>query len=295
MSSAQLDDAAAVTVRPLTAEDVIAVADVQSRSFDEVDRRFGEPVAEATPAGTARRQRRIGHLLEHDPEGAFVACLDDRLVGAALALRRGDLWGLSLLAVEPELQGRGIGRQLLAATLRYGDGASTAVILSSRDSRALAAYADAGFDLHPQIAGVGVLDRRLLPASSARVTPGADADLVDAVDRVVRGASRGPDHAQLAADGPSYAVNDGAGRGYAFVRSGFVSALAATDDETATALLWAGLAETDGEVRIGHVTGVQQWAVRVIAAARLRVIADGAAFWRGRLPPPGYLPNGAYL
>ena len=284
-----------VTVRPLTAEDVDAACDVQRRSFDDIDRRMGDPVEEPTPAAFARQQRRMTHFLEHDPEGAFAACIDDRVVGAALAMRRDDLWGLSLLVVEPELQGRGIGRQLLAATLAYGEDAGVGVIQSSRDPRALAAYADAGFDLHPQVAGVGVVDRRHLPSPSSRARSGPDVDLADAVDRSVRGASRGTDHDRLAEAGSSYVIDDGDGRGYAYTRGGFVAALAATDDETATALLWACLADMDGEVRVGHVTGAQQWAVRVIAAARLRVTADGAAFWRGRQPPLSYLPNGAYL
>jgi GNAT superfamily N-acetyltransferase len=284
-----------VDVRPLALEDIDAACDIQTRSFEDVDRRLGEPVEDPTPTAVARQRRRMTHFLEHDPAGAFVACAEGRLAGVALALRRDDLWGLSLLAIEPDLQGRGIGRQLLAATLRYGDDATTGVILSSRDPRALAAYADAGFDLHPQVVGVGVVDRRLLPSPSARVRPGADARVADAVDRSVRGASRGADHDRLAEAGASYLVDDAGGRGYAYTRGGFVAALAATDDDTATALLWACLEGADGEVRVGHVTGAQQWAVRVTAAARLRMTGDGAAFWRGRQPPPSYLPSGAYL
>lgn len=284
-----------VTVRPLGAQDLEAACEVQTRSFNDVDRRFGESVAEPTPAGAARQRRRIQQLLQRDPGGAFVACVDERLVGVALALRRDDLWGLSLLVIEPDMQGRGIGRQLLSSTLRYGDGTSTGVILSSRDSRALAAYADAGFDLHPQIAAVGTVDRRLLPAPSPRVRAGANVELADAVDRVVRGAQRGSDHARLAEAGPSYSVDDHDGRGYAYTREGFVAALAATDVETAVSLLWACLADAESEVRIGHVTGHQQWAIRVITAARLRILGDGAAFWRGRTPPANYIPNGAYL
>lgn len=284
-----------IAVRPLTAGDIDVACEIQMRSFDDIDRRFGEPVSEPTPATVARSRQRMAHFLDRDPDGAFIAVTDDRPVGVALALRRDSLWGLSLLAIEPDAQGHGVGRQLLAATLRYGKDTETGAIMSSRDPRALAAYADAAFDLHPQIAGVGTVDRKLLPAPFTRVRLGADAQLADTVDRSVRGAPRGTDHERLAEWGPSYLVDDAAGRGYAYTRDGFVAALAATDDETATALLWTCLADIEGNVRVGHVTGAQQWAVRVIAAARLRMVSDGAAFWRGRRPPPAYLPNGAYL
>lgn len=284
-----------VTIRPLTADDIDRVCDIQTRSFNDVDRRFGEPVSQPTAAGRARQKRRVRHFLDHDPGGAFLACLDGRPVGAALALRRGDLWGLSLLVIEPDAQGQGIGRQLLAATMRYAEGTRIGMIESSRDQRALAAYADAGFDLHPQIAGAGVIDRSLLRAPSNRVQASVDPGWADKIDRSLRGAPRGPDHERLSEAGPSYHVDDRDGRGYAYVRDGFVSALAATDEDTATALLWTCLADADGEVRVGHVTAVHQWAIRVMVATRLRLVADGAAFWRGRKPPATYLPSGAYL
>lgn len=284
-----------IDVRPLVAADIDVVCEMQIRSFDDLDRRLGDPVTELPPATVALIRGRIAHLLAQDPGGAFVACSGDRPVGMALALRRDDLWGLSLLVIEPDMQGRGIGRQLLAATLRYGADAATGVILSTRDPRALAAYCDAGFELHPQVVAVGIVDRRSLPSPSSRVRSGPDTELADAVDRSVRGARRGSDHDRLAEAGASFLVDDAAGRGYAYMRGGFVAALAATDEETATALLWACLAHANGEVRVGHVTSAHQWAVRVIAAARLRMTGDGAAFWRGRPPPPCYLPSGAYL
>src|SRR6059058_3993807 len=105
-----------------------------------------------------RGQSRVAHLLETDPGGAWVAeSAEGRVVGVALALLREGLWGLSLLAVEPALQGNGIGRRLLDAALSYADAARGAIILSSTDPKAMRRYARAGFALRPAVAAAGIV------------------------------------------------------------------------------------------------------------------------------------------
>ena len=293
-----------VSVRPLAADHVDAAREVQTRAFEQHDRAFGDPVPEVTAATVERQRGRFRHFLTHDPAGSWVAVSDGAVVGAALALRRDGLWGLSLLAVDPDAQSRGIGRALLEASLTYADGADTAVILSSRDPRAIRRYAAAGFALHPQVRAEGPLDRALLPPPDPRVREGGsgeagrvDGEWADAVDRQVRGAARGPDHQLLSGMAQMYVVDDASGRGYAYLRNdGRIVTVAATDDDIATALLWRCLADCPGDERtIDHVNGEQQWAIRVAVQARLSLQPSGPVFWRGRTPPPSYLPDGAYL
>lgn len=289
-----------MSIRPLTADDIDAARAVQVSAFDNHDRAGGHVVPEMTPEVVERQRGRFRHFLDHDPAGSFVATLDGTVVGTALALRRDSLWGLSLLAVDPQMQSKGIGTRLLEASLGYAYGVDTAVILSSSDPRAIRSYAVAGFDLHPQVRATGPLDRATLPPPDPRVRPGdaSRAEWADALDRHVRGAARGPDHAALSAMAQMYVVDDPAGRGYAYLRfDGRIVTVVATDDETATALLWQCLAaEQDGERTIDHVNGTQQWAVRVALAARLPIQPCGPVFWRGRpAPPASYLPDGAYL
>lgn len=288
-----------VTIRPLTEGDIDAARAVQVSAFDAKDRASGHHVAEATPAVVERQRGRFRHFLTHDPQGSWVATLDGLVVGTALALRRESYWGLSLLAVDPSVQSNGIGHRLLDATLHYADGVDVAIILSSSDPRAIRRYALAGFDLHPQVRATGVLDRAVLPRADRRVRDGdaSRADWADDLDRAVRGAARGPDHTVLSGMAQMYVVDDAGGRGYAYLRTdGRIVTVAATDDETATALLWQCLAaEMDGERTIDHVNGRQQWAVRVALAARLTIQPSGPVFWRGRTPPASYLPDGAYL
>jgi GNAT superfamily N-acetyltransferase len=294
-----------VTVRPLVDADVDAARTVQTEAFAAHDRLVGDPVPELTEERVERQRRRLRHFLRHDAPGSWVAEADGQVVGVALASRRGSLWGLSLLVVDPAVQSRGIGRRLLDATLTYAEPTGPAVILSSRDARAMHRYASAGFDLHPQIRATGIIAADHVPAPSPRVRLGTadDHGLADAVDLVVRGAARGPDHGLIS----SYAemlVVDGGGsglgrsRGYAYRSGGVIETVVGTDDDAASALLQTCLARMAAEgieVVVEHVNGAQQWAVRLIVAAGLTITPSGPVFWRGRQPPAGYLPSGPYL
>src|SRR3954467_2277853 len=152
----------------MTASDVEASRVVQALAFAGPD----DPTDPSTfpPEVTARQHRRINQFLTHDAPGSWVAENDDGVVGVALALRRDDLWGLSLLAVRPDCQARGIGQRLLEASLTYAVDAPRCVILSTSDPKAMACYAHAGFTLHPQVAARGPV-RRAAPVS-ARVRAG---------------------------------------------------------------------------------------------------------------------------
>lgn len=290
-----------VAIRPMTAADVAAATDVQIAAFGALDRAEGVESRPLTEAVMTRLHTRQHHFVHHDPRGAWVATKDGTVVGCAQALKREGLWGLSLLVVDPAVQSGGVGRKLLDASLAYAEDRGRAIILSSADPRAMRAYATSGFTLHPQVAGHGAPDRSSLRADHGRVRTGSadDVDLADEIDRSVRGAWRGPDHVRMATDMPIFVIDDVDGRGYAYVRSdGVVFALAGSDDETATTLLWRCLAhivELGVAASVDHLNATQQWAVRACYDARLKVTPAGPVFWRGGVPPEAYLPSGAYL
>jgi hypothetical protein len=134
----------------------------------------------------------------------------------------------------------------------------------------------------------------------SRVRDGGHGDgaFADEIDRAVRGAGRGPDHAWIANVAPMYVVDDGDGRGYAYLRNGEIYLLAATDDATATDLLWRcfrHVADEDIATSIEHITGEQQWAITASLQARLSIKPGGPVFWRGMTPPRSYIPSGAFL
>ncbi len=285
-----------VTYRPMRDGDVPAVHEVNRRAFEDLDRRLGadDPGPAPEPAAALRRLRR---LLDSDPGGAWVAERAGAVAGAALALLREGLWGLSLLVVDPAVQGAGAGRELLARAFAYGDGARGHLILSSSDPRAMRAYGRLGLELHPCVAAKGV-PKGVLRPPEVRAGGPADLPLTEAVDRAVRGAAHGADVLTMLQTGHELLVAPE--RGYVMLRGSQVRLLAASDDDGARTLLRAALArvaERGQAARLEYLTARQQWAVDVCLDARLDLQADcGCVFTGGDVGPfSPYVPSGAYL
>ena len=285
-----------VIYRPMSEADLRPAFDLQLKSFVDLDRRRGTNDM-GSPPNPAIALVRFRRLLEGDPGGAWVAERDGALVGVALALRREGLWGLSLLVVDPPVQGEGVGRELLKRAWDYGEGARGRVILSSSDPRAIRAYARLGLEVHPAIAAKGVPHVTSRPVG---VRPGGRGDLplTEVVDREVRGAAHGEDVLAMLASGHELLVAPE--RGYAMLRGGEVRVLAARDGEAARDLLRAALARVadgGGEAHVLFMTALQGWAIEVCVEARLELEADcGCVFTGGDVGPfSPYLPSGPYL
>ena len=280
-------------VRPMTEDDVAAVGDVMVEAFADLERRLHLPPS--APGDAAGAYVRLLRILGTDPGGCWVAEDEAGIGGAALAIVREGVWGLSLLVVRPDVQSAGIGRELLARALAYGDEAAGAIVLASPDPRALRAYARAGFALHPTLCATGV-PRHRVGCAEVRPFEPRDHELAASVDRAVRGAAHGADLDALAEGGCELLVLPD--RGYAAHRNGSVKTIAARDDEAAATLLRSVLARipAGGTAEVDWITGTQQWAVEVAIAARLELRPSGAVALRGDVGTfRPYLPGGAYL
>jgi len=284
-----------VRIRPLTPDDV---AEAELVAFHALSPMMPDHVVH--PEDRAARGRlRVAHLIELDPAGAWGAeDGEGRLVGMILALVREGLWGLSLFAVDAAHQAQGVGRALLDAALTYAEGTRGQIILSSTDPRAMRRYARAGFELRPAVAAAGIVDRTALPPPHPEIRDATGDDLAatEPVSRAVRGATHAPDIPNAIARGDTLLVL--ADRGFVLHRDGGVRLLAATDEEAATALLWAALAAAPPgtSVDVDFLTAGQDWAVRVCLDAGLALSPDGPLFVRGEVGPlRPYIPSGAYL
>jgi GNAT superfamily N-acetyltransferase len=271
--------------------DVEAAFAVSVAAFDDLARRRGEPVHPPTPVSFARI--RVGRPLATDPGGAWVAERGGEVVGAAQAIVREGVWGLSLLVVRPDAQSGGVGRELLARAHAYGDGARGWIVLASSDPRGLRSYARLGLHLHPALTAAG--PARAEPVPELRPGTADDLPLTESVDRAVRGAVHGEDVLALIDAGGRFLVLPE--RGYAIVRSGEIRLLAAFDEDAAATILRGCLALTEDAASVRWITSAQNWAVAPCVEAGLEVKTDGGAVFLGGDVGPfaPYLPSGAYL
>lgn len=284
-------------------DDVPAVERITAEAFHHLDvttRPADWPPPEPrSPERGTRWMARLHHLLEHDARGCWVTESDrGDVIGCAAALVREGMWGLSTLAVLPNVQARGVGRQLMAAALAYGaDGPG--FICSSHDPKAIRRYRLAGFDIYPTMLMWGVVSRAAIPSLPAvRDGDDGDLDLLNDIDHACRGFAHGVDHEILVKQFPLKVLERGASRGYAYVYAvGAPYLLAATDPEAAREVMWATLAESrpDQPVDFGQLSSHQAWAVDVGLAAGLQLHNRGYLALRDMVPPSPYLPSGHFL
>lgn len=300
--------AAGLTVRPMRGGDLDAAEQVTAEGLEELG---GDPHTADRPLptrverrdgareGARAERRRMEHLLDHDPGGCWVAETPAGIVGLAASMRRDLTWILATFAVRSGLQGQGIGRQLLEASLSHGRGCLRGMLAAPSDPGAARRYRLAGFSLHPTMDLTGPVDRSLLPVvERVREGTAGDIDLMNSVDRQVRDAAHGVDHELLTRMYRLAVVDRTTGSGYVYVSAdGSPHLLAATNRRTATDLLWEALASSQPGTpcTVGHVTAANEWAVDVGLAARLPLRTSGYLGLRQMRPPMPYLPSRHFL
>ncbi|GEP37028.1 hypothetical protein NPS01_06910 [Nocardioides psychrotolerans] len=290
-----------VTIRPMLPADVRAAERLSAESFLELDRRTArraspEPQTRP-PARSEAWVLRTRHFLEIDPGGCWVADDESGLIGMATSFVRDKTWCLATYAVLPGQQARGVGRALLEAALHHGRGCLRGMLSSSSDPRAVRRYRLAGFSLHPQMHLSGTVDRSAIPVvEKVREGAAADTDLMDSIDRQVRGAAHGVDHPLMQHLWRPIVSDTTTGSGYAYLAAGgSVQLLAATNRTTATRLLWTAIADGGPEQTVHHLTTANEWAIDVGLAARLELHQEGYLGLRGMAPPSPYVHHGALL
>lgn len=144
-------------VRPARPGDAAAI-----RAIDQVAQ-----TSLASPADPRDPDDPVDPFARHGPDDTWVAEVDDVVVGYVVLghptpLRASaHVWAIQGLAVHPDAQGRGIGRQLVAAAVdvagrRGGRRVTLRVLGGNRAARRL--YETAGFDVEGVLVGEFVLD-----------------------------------------------------------------------------------------------------------------------------------------
>ena len=195
------------------------------------------------------------HTLRTDGPRCWGAEQSGELVAWGTALQRGDWWFLSSLFVLPQVQGLGVGRELLRRCLEGADGASVfATVTDSLQPVSNTLYARRGMLPREALLGLGGVPRltALGPARPSApnagragldpepLTPASVPDLC-AVDAGVMGIDRAVDHAFYLAEGGRRGwLFRRAGRPVAYVMyrlNGYVGPLACRDSSDVRAVL----------------------------------------------------------
>jgi GNAT superfamily N-acetyltransferase len=282
-------------------EDAEVVREVAAAAFGASHALKGEPPDDDwPPERIARYDGTTRHLARTDPGGCWL--VEDETagpMGVVLSSRREGTWGLSLLAVVPGAQGKGVGKALLARALVHGRACLRGIICGSRSPVAARTYRRAGFTLHPAMRLTGPVDASGLKPLDGAVHEGTarHRDMMDSVDRRTRGGAHGADHEELLRHHRLFVVDDLAGSGYCYTRGGTVEMVAATSRRLATRLLTAALLSVpEGETaRVEGLTAEQDWALDVGIAAGLDITNAGYVCLRGMRPPAPYIPSGTFL
>jgi GNAT superfamily N-acetyltransferase len=282
------DNADGFLFREMRREDVEAAIGIMVAA--EAATPVSHPVPRPDVTFRARRVAILSSLIGKPGAYAVVAESRGRIVGQALALRDGPLWGLSLLFVDPALHGRRIGSTLLRMCRVWGADAGLGLIESSADQKAMRAYSALGFSFTPAMGAAGIVDPTLLrPTPQVRKAGKEKLEGVASVDRRLRGASR--------AAGVEILLNNGAellwaedkdAAGFAVHLSGrpFIDGspiiLGADTRELAEQLLTAFLRATTGNhVAIYSMSARQDWALKLTMQAGLTLFPMAPTFSQG--------------
>jgi GNAT superfamily N-acetyltransferase len=237
-----------VRFRAARHDDLHACWEIWRESLNDYMGPLNQPLI---PVDAVSVTRLHDHLRSTDPDRFLVATRPtedggERVIGFASAIRRDDLWFLSMLFVRPDEQAVGLGRALLAQVLPK-DGAILATATDTAQPISNALYAslgivprmplfsaigrparDGGFDALPagvdvEAVGIGAYDGQR-----------AIAEAIDAIDREILGFVRPRDHAFMGVEarhGFLYRGPNGTLAGYAFASdTGRVGPVAARDE-----------------------------------------------------------------
>lgn len=290
-------------VRRMTTADLDRVVKIARRAYDEeisdlLDVRGLEPWADpksSTLPGERLSAHEIGrHFLRTDPDLCLVVEDEGKIRGASIAINREGMIVMSMTAVPPKHQGQGYAQALVERLrgLLENHMRAMGVVRAAETIKTLFPW---HFDVHPAMRAEGVIDRARMPGvRHVRVGDESDIDLLEHVDRRLRGASRGSDHQLLLSGANLFVAEEGSHRGYAYAHpNGSPLTVAASSSSLARELLTACLASGGpGDTAVvRNITGEQRWAFDVVRNLGMQLHVAGPVIVRGMALPTPYLPH----
>jgi GNAT superfamily N-acetyltransferase len=227
-------------------------------------------------------------LLKHDPQGCFVACLNNRVVGTTTSTAYGtDLAWIGMVLVDPGYRRRGIATQLMQGTLDNLGARGVKTIKLDATSAGRVVYAALGFVDETRIERWTGAERPIGKTDCQVWTQQARPKVL-ALDRRAFGAERSALLGSLVADSSvpplTISASDGELHGYALARRGtvacYVGPIVATDRNAAASLLDGMLDQLDGRDVFIDINTAFEVGAQIVAA---RGFVKQRAFMRMRI------------
>ena len=282
---------AEVEFRLATEDDLTAEHAVFVAAEGGLLQRHGFAPPQTSPEGFARTHR---HLLAHDGERSFVAETQGRVVAFSAAFVRDETWFLSAMFVQPEFQGRGLGRRLLELSW----GGNYAVRLTITDSiqpLSNGLYAQRG--LVPTTPILTLAGESRTDELSELEPSRPEGDALSSLDRAAYGFERHADHEFWSAGAEcTLWLRAGAPVAYCYLSAdGDIGPIAGRDAESSASALRAELARRDGKHADVCVPGSARELVEVALAAGLRFQSPpGLLLLSPSVQPPRSLAISSY-
>lgn len=225
---------------------------VAIRQLTEADLDWAAAMLAAT--GLSARQPELRRYLALEPAGYYAAEVDGRPAGIGGYVACGGLAFIGNMAVSPEVQGRGIGRAILARLLKDIDGRGIPTTLLEATAAGEPLYRKSGFaDEHWTLGYTRIGGKGVAPGAGPAVRPlrAEDLEAVAAFDAPRFGGSRQRVLARFLWEFPGRGFvacrPDGDVAGYLVVQHQVIGPWVAEDAGAAESLLAAALAlPTDG-------------------------------------------------
>lgn len=217
-----------VTIRQARQEDASACGQICYDAFNAVSQIHSFPCDFPGPESAAAL---LSMMFSHPGFYCVIAETGGRISGSNCLDERSTIAGVGPIAIDPQVQNRGIGKKLIQAVLdrtRERGAAGVRLVQAAFHNRSLSLYASLGFDIREPLSCMqGRTLQRIVPGCAVRAAQPADLLACNILARQVHGFDRGQDLAATIQQGSAVVV-ERAGR-----ITGYASSLAFSGHATA--------------------------------------------------------------
>ena len=222
-----------VSLRPARPDDAPTCGRICYEAFQSISSQHNFPGDFPSPEVAVGL---LSGLLAHPGFYKVVAEIEGRVVGSNFLDERSVIAGVGPITVDPGVQDRGVGRQLMQDVLDRAAArqfAGVRLLQAAYHGRSLSLYARLGFQVRDVLACIqGPPIRTEVPGRSVRPAREADLESCNRVCQIVHGFERGGELIDAIREGTATVVeHDGRITGYASALAFFGHAVGETDDD----------------------------------------------------------------